>query len=198
LAHSHAPACTLLLQELSRFASSSSQSSERQQLIQLASRFLQMNSSSTGTLQGVSEGEIISLGILWEIVHFFDLYQLGPPHFDDALDILYHLQLVPINEDWSENQVKAAEFQALHPALRRLFPSIALALMEIYYAKFEFLTRDGSINERPVAALGKSKAQLLDKIRVRARALVNFVGTNQIEIGAELHAKLIKLEALMA
>ena len=40
--------------------------------------------------------------------------------------------------------------------------------------------------------------QILRELRSKARALINFIGMNQVVIGADVNAKLVHLEALMS
>ena len=77
-----------------------------------------------------------------------------------------------------------AHLLRLDPAIRRAFADVAVAVMDMYYAKYEAL--------RASRATHAAMAEYWN----RARALVSWVGV--VELGADVNAKLVRLEALMS
>jgi hypothetical protein len=118
-------------------------------------------------------------------------------------------------------------FKSLHDSVRRNYAEVAVVCMEILFAKYQSVKADledtyGNTNnnsssssssssssagrdERDVRGIGMrlgnypdtSRRQLLQSLRDRAKALGNFIGLNQLYIGADVNAKLVRLEARM-
>jgi nuclear pore complex protein Nup93 len=213
----------ILLTELSRVAADKTSNPERQKLIQLATRFLAIQSTSAQTSNSsfnspnrfannnsmqdiastLNQNDLNSLALLLEFIHFFDLYYLGLSHYDDALNLIQSLHIFPISDQSCELTDRLANFELLNEYVKRVLGSVALALMDIYYHKYEAVKRElGSNAISSSSALFQPRDDLryslLNEFRVRARALVNFVGLNELHIDPHTNAKLVRFESLMS
>lgn len=166
---------------------------------------MNMEDSNSLISGSVTNSDLTGLSILLELVHFFDLYYLGISHYDDALNVVQSLHLFPLTDDSSETQDRIHQFELLNQHVKRVLAPVAIALMDIYYAKYEYVKRESGLTSPSMTSSysfsiprDQMRQQLLNGFRIRARALVNFVGMIQFYIGADTNAKLVRLEALMS
>jgi hypothetical protein len=182
----------IFLTHLSRMISLSIHTPERQQFIEMSIQFTNLMVHTTNTM---NEMKLNTLNMLLKLIQYFDLYHLGIDKYEDALEILNTLHLIPLNETNQELDFVLQRFNLFDISLRRMFAEIAVTCMEIYYVQYSSLKRSLNMSQRD---RGQQHAQILKEIRSKARALVNFIGMNQMYIGADVNAKLVRLEALMS
>ena len=184
----------IFLHQLARMVSLGVTTNERQQLIEMAVKFrtlLLHNPART-----ISEVKVTTLTILLKLIQFFDLYHLGSEKYDDALEVLYSLHLLPLTEDSLELENAIQRFSTLDVTLRRIFADVALVTMDIYYIKYESIRHvDAGLMQRD---LNFNRATIMRELQTKARGLVNFIGMNQMYIGADINAKLVRTEAMMS
>ena len=82
--------------------------------------------------------------------------------------------------------------------IRRVFGDVSLAVMEMYYMKYDLLKREMMTPFASAIHRNQDRQLQLQELRICARALVNFIGMNTLYIGADVNAKLVRLEALMS
>jgi hypothetical protein len=148
---------------------------------------------------------LVSLQMLVHLSQYFDCFYAGADRFDDALQILDSLGLIAVHGDKADMEAKLTRFAAMDTCIKQLFADVADKCMEMYFAKFKLVKqalRQSRMGRPPV--LGSAHPQdvarqnILRQIRSKARALVNFIGMNQLYIGTDVNAKLVRLEALMS
>ena len=174
-----AEAAELCTRELGRVVTADMRDGRRVRLVQLALQIDQLPSPAPSTS---------SLSLLLSLTQFFDHYHLGPDHYDSALDALLPLRLLPLSPS-----ALSSSLAVLPSALQRLLGDVSVAVMDIYYQKYAGLTEMGAGGRG-----GAEREGMRRELRARVRALVDFVGVNHSVIGVDVHAKMVRLEALMS
>ena len=179
-------AAQLASQELARVVTGDMRDPKRLRVVQQAQQLMaQAMAAST------------PLGTLLSLVQFFDHYHLGSEQYDAALDALLPLQLLPLSAAQSN---EASNRLMLLPApVHRVMGDVCLAVMDVYYHKYQQLMA-AMAGGLAAGRLGEREARegLRRQLRERVNALVNFVGLNQSSVGIDVHAKMVRLEALMS
>lgn len=179
-------AATLATRELARVVTGDMRDPKRLRVVQLAQQLMAQPSAAS-----------TPLATLLSLVQFFDHYHLGAEHYDAALDALMPLQLLPLSA--AQSSEASNRLMLLPPAVHRVMGDVCLAVMDVYYHKYQQLMA-AMAGGLAAGRLGEREARegLRRQLRERVNALVNFVGLNQGSIGIDVHAKMLRLEALMS
>jgi hypothetical protein len=161
----------------------------------------------------VSSSFLSSLSLLLSLVQFFDHYHLGPERFDSALDALLPLNLLPIMRVAAagSSSSPSVSFSSPSPSsallltptyMQALLGDTAMAVLDIYYHKYQQLEGGrGAAGAAGGTAGGRDaaeKAEMRKALRDSVRRLVDYVGVSGAVIGVDVHAKMLRLEALMS
>ena len=186
LADEASAAATLATRELARVVTGDMRDPKRLRVVQQAQQLMAHPAAAS-----------TPLATLLSLVQFFDHYHLGAEHYDAALDALLPLQLLPLSA--AQSSEASNRLMLLSPAVHRVMGDVCLAVMDVYYHKYQQLMAAmagglaaGRLGEREV------REALRRQLRERVNALVNFVGLNQGSVGIDVHAKMVRLEALMS
>ena len=179
-------AATLATRELARVVTGDMRDPKRLRVVQLAQQLMAQPSAAS-----------TPLATLLSLVQFFDHYHLGAEHYDAALDALMPLQLLPLSA--AQSSEASNRLMLLPTAVHRVVADVCLAVMDVYYHKYQQLMT-AMAGGLAAGRLGEREARegLRRQLRERVNALVNFVGLNQGSIGIDVHAKMLRLEALMS
>jgi len=209
---------SILIRQLGRVLSNQPQSVERQNLIQVSKKFIAFLTASGGADPtftpriatsedgGVVSGEKIStLNTMLKLIHYFDSYYGGPGRYDEALQIIESLQLIASSGDEDDLEDKVNRFERLDDSIKRNMGEVALSCMEIYYLKYQQVKQElakGVDRDKQSSLLfnagDKSRQKILEAYRDKARALVNFMTMTSSHIGADVNARLVRLETHMS
>ena len=173
-------AADLCARELARLVTADMRDGRRIRLVQLAQQIEQAPPASP---------HAAPLSTLLSLVQFFDHYHLGPDHYDQALDALIPLHLLPLSPS-----LPTSEPITLPHLLQRLLGDVSVAVMDVYYHKYTRLGEGGVGGGR---ATGQ-REDMRKELRARVHALVDYVTSNASLIGLQVAANLVRLEALMS
>ena len=218
-------AAALCVRELSKLVTADVRVGKRVRVVQLAQQLERAaaSSSSSSSLSSagarsasaVSSSFLSSLSLLLSLVQFFDHYHLGPERFDSALDALLPLNLLPITRVAAaaapSSSSSAASFSSPSPSsavlltatyLQPLLGATAMAVLDIYYHKYQQLEGGrGAAGAGAGTASGRDaaeRAEMRKLLRDSVHRLVDYVGVSGAVIGVDVHAKMLRLEALMS
>ena len=179
-------AAMLATQELARVVAGDMRDPKRLRVVQQAQQLLAQPATASSPL-----------ATLLSLVQFFDHYHLGPDQYDAALDALLPLQLLPLSA--AQSSEASNRLMLLPAAVHRVMGDVCLAVMDVYYHKYQQLMA-AMAGGLAAGRLGEREAReaMRRQLRERVNALVNFVGLNQSSIGIDVHAKMVRLEALMS
>lgn len=140
-----------------------------------------------------SQSRINTFFVLLDLMQFFNLYHAG--ELDTALDVMRKLKLIPLKNDMVEERV--ASFRQYNDEIRRNFPDVLLATMNILYENYR-KTRGSGLSplvESQRDDGGQEKYREI--LRHQARALITFAGLIPYRLPGDTNARLVQLEVLM-
>ncbi|KAK2560702.1 Nuclear pore complex protein Nup93 [Acropora cervicornis] len=140
-----------------------------------------------------SQSRINTFFVLLDLMQFFNLYHAG--ELDTALDVMRKLKLIPLKNDMVEERV--ASFRQYNDEIRRNFPDVLLATMNILYKNYR-KTRGSGLSplvESQRDDGGQEKYREI--LRHQARALITFAGLIPYRLPGDTNARLVQLEVLM-
>lgn len=174
----------LLAQVIAQPASVESRRDRLQrQSVDVAKRYRSLGHSA-------SKANIESFYLLLDLMTFFDLYHMKK--FDDALDTLAKLKLVPLLA--SEIDLMVGNFRLLQEEIRRNIPDLLLSAMSILFAQYK-----QSKSATPGRGMGQDggRERHLDTLRDRAKALITYAGMIPYRMPGDTNARLVQMEVLM-
>ncbi|XP_067049667.1 nuclear pore complex protein Nup93-like [Acropora muricata] len=140
-----------------------------------------------------SQSRINTFFVLLDLMQFFNLYHAG--ELDTALDVMRKLKLIPLKNDMVEERV--ASFRQYNDEIRRNFPDVLLATMNILYENYRKTRGSGlsPLMESQRDDGGQEKYREI--LRHQARALITFAGLIPYRLPGDTNARLVQLEVLM-
>jgi nuclear pore complex protein Nup93 len=134
--------------------------------------------------------------LLLDIMTFFD--QFHAKNYQDALDVIQRLRLVPLQADDVEQKVST--FRHLSEEVRRCLPDILLAIMSILFSQYK--NSKTSVQSPVIGGMRQSfddggKEKFISYVRKQARALITFAGMIPYRMPGDTNARLVQMEVLM-
>lgn len=191
LAKNHDKALEILNKLLSQVISTSSGLQSPRDRLQAMAFDLAQRYRTLG--HTASQSRISTFYLLLDLMQFFDLYHAG--QLDTALDVMQKLKLVPLRNDSVEERVAA--FRQYNDEIRRNFPDVLLATMNILYENYRKIRGTGlsPLVESQRDDGGQEKYREI--LRHQARALITFAGLIPYRLPGDTNARLVQLEVLM-
>ncbi|CAL1263287.1 unnamed protein product [Larinioides sclopetarius] len=132
--------------------------------------------------------------LLLDLMQFFNYYHNN--QYVDALDTIKGLKLLPF--DNQEVEQKVSVFSSYSEEVRRNFPDVLLATMNILYAEYKKakqtvnITQDLRYKNENI-----NQEKHISYLRSQASALITFAGMIPYRMPGDTNARLVQLEVLM-
>ncbi|XP_042895519.1 nuclear pore complex protein Nup93 [Parasteatoda tepidariorum] len=132
--------------------------------------------------------------LLLDLMSFFNFYHKN--QHTQALDMIKALKLLPFNNQEVEQKVTA--FSTYSEEVRRNFPDILLATMNILYAEYKRAKQSGTSNQDSrFLNENANKEKFICFLRTQASALITFAGMIPYRMPGDTNARLVQIEVLM-
>ncbi|XP_054706353.1 nuclear pore complex protein Nup93-like [Uloborus diversus] len=130
--------------------------------------------------------------LLLDLMMFFNFYHQNQ-HID-ALDTIKGLKLIPF--DIQEVEQKVTAFSTYPEEVRRNFPDVLLATMNILYSEYK-KTKQSVNQEQRFINENASQEKFISYLRNQASALITFAGMIPYRMPGDTNARLVQIEVLM-
>ncbi|XP_035209055.1 nuclear pore complex protein Nup93-like isoform X2 [Stegodyphus dumicola] len=132
--------------------------------------------------------------LLLDLMAFFNYYHKNQ-HIE-ALDRIKSLRLLPF--DVQEVEQKVTAFSTYSEEVRRNFPDVLLATMNILYSEYKKTKKSMSINpDQRYLNENISQEKYIAYLRAQASALITFAGMIPYRMPGDTNARLVQIEVLM-
>ncbi|XP_055926335.1 nuclear pore complex protein Nup93-like [Argiope bruennichi] len=137
---------------------------------------------------------IATFFLLLDLMQFFNYYHNN--QYVDALDTIKSLKLLPF--DNQEVEQKVTVFTSYSEEVRRNFPDILLATMNILYAEHKKAKQTTNIAQNSRCKNENiSQEKHVSYLRSQASALITFAGMIPYRMPGDTNARLVQIEVLM-
>jgi len=144
--------------------------------------------------QGHSAESAGTFFLLLDLMAFFNFYHKN--QLSLALDTIKSLKLLPFDNQDVEHKVTV--FSTYSEEVRRNFPDVLLATMNILYSEYKKSKQSISSNQESRFVNGSpGQEKYIGYLRTQASALITFAGMIPYRMPGDTNARLVQIEVLM-